>query len=105
KLDELRASIVELRQQEQPKGHDHWGIDDRLHNLIAEACGNPWLGKMIGDVRRRVRMCNVEKIPNRLADTCDEHLEILEALERGDSDAARDAMQRHIDGVRRGFVK
>lgn len=102
---ELRTSIAELSKREVPSGTEHWDVDDRLHDLIAESCGNPWLGKMITDVRRRVRMCNVEKIPNRLADTCAEHFEILDALERGDSEGSRAAMQRHIDEVRRGFIK
>jgi DNA-binding GntR family transcriptional regulator len=40
------------------------------------------------------------RLPERLDQVCDEHLAIVEALTGGDGEAARAAMQGHIDNVR-----
>ena len=60
---------------------------------------------MIDDVRKRVRMCNIQRIPDRLQETCKEHLNILTAIESGEPAAARKAMDEHLSAVRAGFLK
>jgi DNA-binding GntR family transcriptional regulator len=75
--------------------------DDRdFHAFIAAASGNPVLATAIGDLRKRTAMFRLGRLPERLDQVCDEHLAIVEALASGDGEAARQAMQTHIDNVR-----
>jgi DNA-binding GntR family transcriptional regulator len=75
--------------------------DDRdFHASIAAASGNPVLATAIGDLRKRTAMFRLGRLPERLDQVCDEHLAIVEAIASGDGEAARAAMQIHIDHVR-----
>ena len=75
--------------------------DDRdFHAAIAEASGNPVLATTISDLRKRTAMFRLGRLPERVDQVCDEHLTILDALASGDGEAARAAMQAHIDNVR-----
>ena len=75
--------------------------DDRdFHAAIAQASGNPVLATTIADLRKRTAMFRLGRLPERRDQVCDEHLAIVDALERGDGEAARRAMQTHIDNVR-----
>jgi DNA-binding GntR family transcriptional regulator len=75
--------------------------DDRdFHAAIAQASGNPVLATTIADLRKRTAMFRLGRLPERLDQVCDEHLTILDALANGDGEAARTAMQTHIDNVR-----
>ena len=75
--------------------------DDRdFHAAIAEASGNPVLATTISDLRKRTAMFRLGRLPERVDQVCDEHLTILDALASGDGEAARAAMQSHIDNVR-----
>jgi DNA-binding GntR family transcriptional regulator len=75
--------------------------DDRdFHAALAEASGNPVLAATISDLRKRTAMFRLGRLPERREQVCDEHSAIVEALESGDGEAARTAMQTHIDNVR-----
>ena len=74
--------------------------DRDFHAAIAEASGNPVLAATIADLRKRTAMFRLGRLPERLDQVCDEHLTILDALASGDGEAARSAMQTHIDNVR-----
>lgn len=103
-LDDLRSRIKTMAAEGIPESETHWKIDDELHDLIASAGGNRWLARMIADVRRRVRMCNIDRLPKRFQDTCEEHIAILDSLETGDAELAAKAMRTHLDCVRQGFI-
>lgn len=74
--------------------------DRDFHAAIAEASGNPVLATAISDLRKRTAMFRLGRLPERLDQVCDEHLAIVAALAGGDGEAARAAMQAHIDNVR-----
>lgn len=75
--------------------------DDRdFHAAVAEASGNPVLATAISDLRKRTAMFRLGRLPERVDQVCDEHLTIVDALASGDGEAARTAMQTHIDNVR-----
>lgn len=105
---ELRELIGRIELAEVKKSQDtaeHWRLDDELHVLIAKSCANRWLEQSVLAVRRLLRMCNVEKLPQRFSETRIEHLAILHALQANDGDLARERMRDHIDQVRSGFLK
>ncbi|MEP7457356.1 GntR family transcriptional regulator [Phyllobacterium sp. SB3] len=105
--EQVHDLITEIDSMEKAEMIDlalHWQLDDRLHRLIGENCGNRWLANAIADVRRMARMCNVEKLPRRFKETCEEHRAILLSIEKRDGEAARENMRKHIDQVRNGFM-
>ncbi len=79
-------------------------VDSRLHDLIADSCGNDFLAQEISRLKTLFRVfrdvawehdtaCNDY---HRLAEEAHEHLAIVEALLAGDPKAAARAMARHI---------
>ncbi|HMC63730.1 MAG TPA: GntR family transcriptional regulator [Gemmataceae bacterium] len=79
-------------------------VDSRLHDLIAESCGNAFLAQEIGRLKilfRAFRDVAWERAEarndyRRLAEEAREHVAIVEALLAGDSHEAARAMSRHI---------
>lgn len=79
-------------------------LDSRLHDLIAESCGNRFLAKEIGRLKLLFRAFRDVSWERRLADSdhyrfaeeATEHLAIVEALIAGDARLAARAMARHI---------
>lgn len=79
-------------------------VDSRLHDLIADSCGNAFLAKELSRLKmlfRAFRDVAWEKDEarsdsHRLAEEAREHLAIVEALLAGKSKDAAKAMARHI---------
>lgn len=79
-------------------------VDSRLHDLIAESCGNTFLAKELGRLKilfRAFRDVAWERDEarndyHRLASETREHLAIVEALLAGEPKEAARAMSRHI---------
>jgi DNA-binding GntR family transcriptional regulator len=69
-----------------------------LHLGIALASGNPVLESVIVDLGKRSRL--FMRVFERRIEISEEHLAIVEALVKGDGEAARAAMERHIDNMR-----
>lgn len=78
--------------------------DEDLHTVIAAAGGNPVLEEMIRNLRTRTSMFRFGRLPSRRHDVMREHLAIVEALATGDANAARSAMEQHIDQVRQTII-
>jgi DNA-binding GntR family transcriptional regulator len=83
----------------------HWTLDDEIHDQIARHCGNRSLERLIGETRQKIRMCNMERRPERLLPASREHLAIVEAIIDRDAPAARHAMIRHLTNVRQGILE
>ncbi len=103
-LADLRARIEEMANREEADLPVYFALDEDLHMAIARASGNIALQQTIATVRRRVRMCNVNRYPGRFRENCQEHLTILKAIADGDSAAARAALDLHLTHVWDGFV-
>jgi DNA-binding GntR family transcriptional regulator len=79
-------------------------LDTRLHDLIAECCGNAFLAHEIGRLKTLFRAFRdvawehdeARNDYRRLAQEAGEHLAIVEALRAGDAREAKRAMARHI---------
>ncbi len=87
-----------------PDGGNFWAADDRLHGLIVDAAGNAVLADTVRSLRRRTRMFNLKRLPERFVPGCHEHLAIVAALEAGDGTAAREAVATHLDNTRRSIL-
>jgi DNA-binding GntR family transcriptional regulator len=79
-------------------------LDSRLHDLIAESCGNAFLAQEIARLKTLFRAFRdvawehdeARHDYHRLAEEADEHLAIVEALLVGDARTAARAMSHHI---------
>lgn len=80
-------------------------IDEAVHGAIADGSGNPLMAGMIRDLRRRTRIFDLGRMPERAQAVYREHLDIVAAVEIGDPHAAADAMTRHIDNVKTAVLR
>jgi DNA-binding GntR family transcriptional regulator len=79
-------------------------LDSRLHDLIAESCGNRFLAMELGRLKMLFRAFRDAAWDERIAiddfyrfnEEAGEHLEIVEALIDGNARRASQAMARHI---------
>jgi len=77
------------------------GLD--FHKALAEACGNETLSRMVGELADFASqplwtLANQKIVEDRTAreDQIEEHEAVLEAIERGDSGLAQEAMSHHL---------
>ena len=105
--DAARAvkEIDSLLAIESPTPDQHWFVDDLVHDMIADAAGNPVIASTVRDLRRRTRLFNTARIPQRLMPGATEHLEMLNAVTGNDPELSRQIMGRHLDNVRDAIVE
>jgi len=96
-LVHLRQRYIAHKDHKNPIRTPEGAISGDLHRWIGEACGNPVLASILGDLKNRSKLFRLG-VPERVA--YDEHLPIIDALIKGNGDEARAAMQRHIDSLR-----
>lgn len=110
-LTDLHALAADLKRLMSVKARagngfiqDARAVDSRLHDLIAESCGNSFLAKELGRLKILFRAFRdvawehdeARNDFHRLAEEGREHLAIVEGLLAGDARAAARAMGRHI---------
>jgi DNA-binding GntR family transcriptional regulator len=107
-LHELADQLRRLMSADAPAGarfiEKARALDSKLHDLIAESCGNAFLAQEIGRLKSLFRAFRDvswahDKARNdyhRLAEEAREHLAIVEALLAGQPKEAARAMARHI---------
>lgn len=97
-LDEARAG------EDTPDRAMVRAVDDDLHKAIAAAAGNRQMSAIILGLRRQTQMFDLRSVPERLEDTCREHLAIVAALAEKRGEDAAEAMVIHLDGVRQSII-
>ncbi|MBF9036814.1 FCD domain-containing protein [Rhodobacterales bacterium HKCCE2091] len=106
-IAELRSRLERLLQGGQGEAERDLvrGLDEGLHGGLARAVGNPQLAQMIQTLRRQTQMFDLRAMPERIEDTCHEHLRILAAVEAGDGAEAEAAMAEHLQCVQDSIIK
>ena len=82
-----------------------WTVDEALHAMIGNHCGNEILAETALELRQRTHMFETRSVPGRLHDSCAEHLALLQALENRDAAAARRLMAEHIENVKTSTIE
>jgi DNA-binding GntR family transcriptional regulator len=97
-LDSLYEEWLELR-SERDESPDFVYADEAFHEALAHASGNGATERYLRDINERIRVIRVHDFTtvDRIVTTIEEHLEILEALRSGRSDAAAALMRVHIE--------
>ncbi len=108
-LDEIEAALQAILADSGPSGtkidrEETRRIDERLHGVISDAAANPQLSSIILMLRRQTQFFDLKRLPERVNDTCREHLDIIAALRSGNGEDAAQAMTRHLDQVRASII-
>jgi len=104
----LRAQIAALRALPPDQPTDRAlarDIDEGIHGAISAAVENRQLSAIIRTMRRQTQIFDLRSMPERLADTCAEHLAILDAVEAGDPERAAAVMAAHLARVRDSIIQ
>jgi DNA-binding GntR family transcriptional regulator len=98
----LRQQLELLSSHEGPDLDERqWYFDDLLHDTLAEKSGNPFLARLIHEMRRYTKIFERQTVPARRKPGIDDHQRILDALATGRPERAREAMAEHIRNVRK----
>ncbi|AUL17548.1 GntR family transcriptional regulator [Bordetella bronchiseptica] len=103
-LADLRARIEALMLQDDSADPLHQILDAELHGLISEYCGNELMASMIANLRQKTRMFSLKRLERRMEPVCGEHMAMIDALARGDAQAASAETMRHIDNIRQSII-
>lgn len=97
-IDPLYEEWLELR-SERDESPDFVYADEAFHEGIAHASGNSATERYLRDINERIRVLRIHDFTtvDRIATTVEEHLEILDALRAGKTDAAAALMRVHIE--------
>jgi DNA-binding GntR family transcriptional regulator len=97
--------IYEALQREADEGNllEFLTLDRRFHLALIDALGNSRLTRLVGELRDQMHLPGLRRLAagGQLHESGREHLELLEALEAGDSVAAAAIMQAHLDRTQR----
>jgi DNA-binding GntR family transcriptional regulator len=104
KLRQIRLALDASADPAATPPEMHRALDDEIHTTIAEASRNQQLSTLITDLRRKAQLFDAGHLANRWESGRMEHVAIVDALLRGDSEAAREAMRVHLENTKRGIL-
>jgi DNA-binding GntR family transcriptional regulator len=99
-LDGLEERLLVLQREGPGEEEEPRQVDDDFHYALARAAGNQVMVRTIADLRRRTCMFDHSQIPERFLISCNEHLEIIQALRGKDGERAAVLMTEHIGHAR-----
>lgn len=99
RLIEVRREIDELMGATAYHTDAHWFSDDHLHNLIIDYCGNEVMADVLRKLRATTRLFEIGQLKDRLKPDSTEHLAIIDALQRKDTDAVFKATAAHVESL------
>jgi GntR family transcriptional repressor for pyruvate dehydrogenase complex len=104
-IEKLRKLVARM-QASQNNGKAFAELDLEFHIALAKASGNALVSDLIELVRSQLvkALHKVLLVPHALPQAYKEHCAIFEAIERRDSDGARNAMQAHLEGHLRRYT-
>ncbi len=76
-------------------------LDSEFHSIIYRASGNRMLNKTLSELHRNIHIYRKRSlaVEERLEKSSEEHKQILDAIERGDSEAADRLTSAHIEAA------
>jgi len=84
----------------------YYEVNYTFHETVLELAGNPWLSRMVGDLRKFLKLVRGRqlRLPGRLQASIVEHRSIMDALQRRDPDAADRVMHYHLMAQRKALA-
>jgi DNA-binding GntR family transcriptional regulator len=99
-LDGLEQRVLDLQREGPGEEEEQRQVDDDFHHALARATGNQMMVRTIGDLRRRTCMFDHSQVPERFLKSCQEHLDIIQALRVKDGERAAMLMDEHVAHAR-----
>ena len=105
-LEELESLVQRIAETMVGESHSDYlayvRLDQRFHQVLIDCVGNRKLSEIYAGLRSHtlVTLAQHGATDHRASDTLTEHEAILAALRRGDADAARAAIRRHLQNAR-----
>jgi DNA-binding GntR family transcriptional regulator len=97
-LAELRDIVAQgATATEEHRYDDVAALNGRFHELLAVASGNSSLRGFVGQLRDKIDWVYSAEVRRRAEDSWDEHVEIVDAIDRRDADRAEKLVQLHIE--------
>lgn len=93
--DELEAAVDDAER--------FFAINERFHMAVLTVANNRWRNQVVEDLRKVMKLNRHQSLfkTGRIHDSLQEHRDILHALQKRDSEGARQAMQLHFsNGLR-----
>ena len=99
-IDRLKVVVCD-QQRALLAGREDAALDAEFHRLLAEYAGNRVLVRVMAALRATVDETRAARLrtSGRQNASMEGHLRLLDALEAGDANAARAAMERHINEI------
>ena len=78
--------------------NEYYETNFAIHEAIILLANNKWLGQVIGDLRKIVKLARLQQLhaPGRLEQSLSEHMAVFAALKARDADGAEAAMRTHL---------
>ena len=78
--------------------NDYYAANFAIHEAIITVANNRWLGQVIGDLRKIVKLARLQQLhaPGRLDESLSEHMAVFAAIKTRDPEAAEAAMRTHL---------
>jgi DNA-binding GntR family transcriptional regulator len=106
-INEIRAALNVLKMPGKHSAERVWAVDETLHMTIARASGNSRFLDLVHDLRRKTKPISMRLMLEQgfTSGDLDQHLAILDAIERRDPELAQKAMADHIDNARENILR
>jgi DNA-binding GntR family transcriptional regulator len=103
----LRVALNSLEPPACPTPTERRSVDDLLHGTIAEGSGNRRLAAAIDDLRQKTRPIGVRLLGETSYPIIDfnEHMAVLDGIERRNPEQARLAMLAHLESARMHILR
>lgn len=98
-LDEVEAALAACETQCAAQAlNDYYYANEQFHQLIYQACGNPFLVQQTLMLKNRLKPYRRLQLQmrNRMAQSLQEHRELVQALQEGDADTAARVARDHV---------
>lgn len=103
-IQNLRDCLEKLRSTPEEARHvmEYTDSEVEFHDLLLKKCPNAMLRQMMEMIHTHLQIIRLRTVilPGRAQKTLDEHLQILEAIVKGDAEAAELLMRRHVASVK-----
>ncbi|MEP0806859.1 MAG: GntR family transcriptional regulator [Chloroflexota bacterium] len=101
--EELYRTWQNLQKASMPNSADFAKLDEEFHERLASWTGNRTLLQQIQSIDERLHFIRVTDITSteRLRETCEQHLRILDCIKKKNVDCAREALQLNIEDGRK----
>lgn len=105
KLKAVHQKSLKHVEADNAKGYSQSNVD--FHELLYAGCHNAFLAQQLRTIRRRTQMYRQNSFlqPGRMRVSYEDHERVLDAILRGDSEAAQRHMIEHITVGGKGFAE